>query len=72
MRCAVKDVRRVLEGAGGCALYAGDSEWRAACAMGAWGHALYAVPHSGGFGGRVPFAAGARAMHYVLEAMEGV
>ena len=30
-------------GAGGCALYAGGSEWFAMCGIGAWGHGLHAV-----------------------------
>ena len=33
------------EGARGCALYSGVSEWCAMCAMDAGGHALHTVPY---------------------------
>src|SRR2546430_207330 len=68
-----------VEGAGGCAPYAGGSGRCAPCAVGPRGHALYAVLYSGSRGGRAVFAGGAEgaelmrcALLEMPEAVEGV
>src|SRR6266480_1169126 len=59
-----KRVLYVARHTGSCRSCAGGSEW---CAMCAGVHALHAGRYSGGRGGPVPFAGGARVMRFVLK-----